>query len=223
MTQRTHPYELVFNQELEAKLDAISAEAAERDVDTANPDRLGLLISAGELLRELVPADAPPDAIQQVARLIFHCYHYRAHGRQNFEIEEPVLRELLSTGLVATPGHVDPPAAAGYVLLPRNRVWSRITADAHAEALDGFFFCYGWVLYVLGLMPGRPGFSIMEVNAARAEDEITSVAELKARAEGDDFANVLPGGELQGHFAITNTAEAVKLAARCFWQLGPRG
>jgi hypothetical protein len=223
MTARTHPYDLVFNAELEGRLDAISAEAAERDVDTRNPDRLGLLLSAGELLRELMPDDAPAEAIQQVARLIYHCYHYRANGKQNFQIEEAVLRELLATGFVAGPGQVRPPADAGYVMLPRNRVWSRITEDAHAEALDGFFFSDDWVLFVLGLMSGRPGFSIMEVDTARAEAEVTSVAELKARVDGEDFANVLPGGELQGHFAITNTAEAIKLAVRCFWQLSPRG
>lgn len=223
MSDRTHPYDLVFNAELESRLEEITAEAAERDVDTANPDLLGMLVSAGNLLRELVPDDAPAAAIQQVARLIFHGYHYRAAGQQNFDIEEPVLRELLSTGFITRVGHVHPPAAAGYVRLPRNRVWSRITEDTHAEALDGFFFTGEWVLFVLGLMPGRPGFSIMEVDAARAEDEVTSVADLKARAEGEDFANVLPGGELQGHFAITNTAEAVKLAVRCFWQLTARG
>lgn len=223
MTQRTHPYELVFNSELEAKFDEIAAEAGQRDVDVQNPDMLGMLMSAGNLLRELLPDDASPPAIQQVARLIYHCYHYRAAGKQNFEIDEPVLRELLGTGFVAGPGHVPAPAPAGYVMLPRNRVWSRITEDAHAEALDGFFFAGDWVLYVLGLMPGRPGFSIMEVTTRSEDAEVTSVAELQAREAGDDFANVLPGGELQGHFAITNTAEAMKLAARCFWQLSPRG
>lgn len=223
MTARAHPYPLVFHDALEAKLDEITAEAAERGVDTGNADRFGMLVGAGNLLRELIPDDAATDAIHQVARLIFHCYHYRAAGKPNFEIEEPVLRELLSTGFVAGAGHVRAPAHAGYVVLPRNRVWSRITEDAHAEALDGFFFTGDWVLYVLGLMPGRPGFSIMEVNTAHGAGALTSVAELKARGEGEDFANVLPGGELQGHFAITNTAEALKLAARCFWQLSPRG
>ena len=223
MTRRTHPYDLVFNAELEIRLDEISAEAAERDVDTANPDRLGMLMSAGTLLRELVPDDAPTAAIQQVARLIYHCYHFRAAGKPSFEIEEPVLRELLATGFAGGPGQAPPPAAAGYIMLPRNRVWSRITEDAHAEALDGFFFSGDWVLYVLGVMPGRPGFSVMEVDTSRGDDEVTSVAELKGREAGDDFANVLPGGELQGHFAITNTAEALKLAARCFWQLSSRG
>ena len=223
MTVRAHPYDVVFNAELEARLDEITAEAAERDVDTRNADRFGMLVSAGALLRALIPDDAPRDAIRQVARLIYHCYHYRAAGKQNFEIDEPVLRELLSTGFVARPGPVQAPAPAGYVLLPRNRVWSSIAEAEHAEAIDGFFFTGDWVLYVLGVMAGRPGFSIMEVDLARGDGEVTSIAELRARADGDDFANVLPGGELQGHFAITNTAEALKLAARCFWQLGPRG
>ena len=39
----------------------------------------------------------------------------------------------------------------------------------------------------------------------------------------DSEGNVLPGGEMQGHFAITNNMEALKLAARCFWHLAPRG
>ena len=222
MSERSHPYDLVFTPELEAKLDAIAAEAAERDVDTFNGDRLGMLLSSGELLRELLPEDAPAEAIQQIARLVFHCFHFRAAGKQTFDIAEDVLRELLATGFVAGPRHVAPPADAGYVVLPRNRVWSRITEDAHAEALDGFFFTADQILFVLGLMSGRPGFSIMEVSAGGVSDETTSIAELKAREEGEDFANVLPGGELQGHFAITNTAEALKLAARCFWQLSPR-
>jgi hypothetical protein len=223
MSQRSHPYELVFTSEMETKLEAIAVEAAERDVDTTNGDRLGMLLSAGELLRELLPDDAPPDAIQQVARLVFHCFHYRAAGKQTFEIAEDVLRELLSTALVAGPAHVAAPADGGYVMLPRNRVWSRITEDAHAEAIDGFFFTGDQVLFVLGLMQGRAGFSIMEVNAAHVTDENVSIVDLKAREDGEDFANVLPGGELQGHFAITNAAEAMKLAARCFWHLGARG
>ena len=219
---RAHPYDLVFAPELESKLDAIAEEATERDVDPTDADRLGMLLGTGEVLRELLPEDASTDAIQQIARLVFHCFHYRMAGKLNFDIAEDVLRELLATGLIAGPGHIPPPAVAGYVTLPRNRVWSRITEDAHPEAIDGFFFTGDQLLFILGLMQGRPGFSIMEVSAAHASEENVSVADLKARAEGEDFANVLPGGELQGHFAITNTAEALKLAARCFWQLSSR-
>ena len=223
MTERTNPYDLMFSGELEARFDAIAEEAAEHNVTIADRERFTMLLGVGELLGELIPDGASPDVIREVAGLLFHCYHFRANGKTVFEIDEPVLRELLSTGFIAGPSEMTPPATAGYVRLPRNRVWSRITEDAHAEAIDGFFFVDCDILYVLGLLPGRPGFSIMEVSGAFANDRQTSVADLKARGDGDDFANVLPGGEMQGHFAITNNVEALKLAARCFWQLTPRG
>jgi hypothetical protein len=223
MKQRSNPYHLIFNEELEAKLDAVRDEAAERGVDVNERERFSMLIAVGELLGELVPEGASPDVIREVAGLLFHCYHFRNAGQQTFEIEEPVLRELLSTGFIAGPWEMAAPAPAGYVVLPRNRIWSRITEDTHPEAIDGFFFTRTDILFVLGLMEGRPGFSIMEVGARHLPDEHTSVAELKARTDGEDFANILPGGELQGHFAVTNNIEALKLAARCFWQLTPRG
>jgi hypothetical protein len=223
MKSRSHPYELIFNEDLEAKLDAVTDEATERDVDINDHERFSMLVAVGELLGELVPDGASPDVIREVAGLLFHCYHFLRASKPTFEIDEAVLRELLSTGFVAGPWELKAPAPAGYVVLPRNRIWSRITEDTHPEAIDGFFFVDTNILFVLGLMEGRPGFSIMEVGAHHLADAHTSVAELKARSEGEDFANILPGGELQGHFAVTNSAEALKLAARCFWQLSPRG
>ena len=223
MSDRPHPFDLIFSDDLETCFDDIKTEAADRGVDVRERERFSMLVAVGELLRTLLPEDAPADAFVEVAGLVFYAYHFRLHGSQSFDIPEPVLRELLSTGFAAGPTQTVPPINAGYIMLPRNRVWSRITDDAHAEALDGFFFCGHDVLFILGLMPGRPGFSIMEVKAAAVGDAHTGIAELKARDEGEDFANVLPGGELQGHFAITNNVEALKLAARCFWHLSPRG
>jgi hypothetical protein len=37
----------------------------------------------------------------------------------------------------------------------------------------------------------------------------------KARADGTDFDNILPGGDIDGLFGLTSAAEAVKLAALC--------
>ena len=223
MSDRVNPYDLMFKGELEERLAAITVEARERNVDVTEREPFTMLLGVGELLGELVPEGASPDVIREVAGLLFHCYHFHHGGKHTFDIEEAVLRELLATGFIAGPSQIAPPTKSGYVRLPRNRVWSRITEDSHPEAIDGFFFVDHDILYVLGLLPGRPGFSIMEVSGQHATDTNVSVAELKARAEGEDFANVLPGGELQGHFAITNNIEALKLAARCFWQLAPRG
>jgi hypothetical protein len=131
MKQRTNPYYLIFNEDLESRLEAISEEAIERGVSVDERDRFLMLVAVGELLGELLPEGASPEVIREVAGLIFHCYHFRRSGKQTFEIEEPVLRELLSTGFIAGPWELAPPAPAGYVVLPRNRVWSRITEDAH--------------------------------------------------------------------------------------------
>jgi hypothetical protein len=223
MNDRTHPYDLLGFPEDDEWLKSVVAEAEERAVDLNDRERFAMLLCTGEYIRKIVPDDAPPEAIWQAAGLTFHCYHFRAAGKKTYNIEEPVLRELLSTGFVAGPIETIPPSPAGYVHLPRNRVWSRVADDATPEAIDGFFFTGDDLLFVLGLNPGRPGFSVLPVRASHDQVPITSVAELKARDEGEDFANVLPGGELQGHFAITNNMEALKLAARCFWHLAPRG
>ncbi len=221
---RLHPYDLVFSsEELEEKLASIGTEAEERDVDTRDPDRATMLVNFGEALGMLLPDGASPDIIQQMAWLVFHAYHYQAAGKPTFDIEEPVLRELLSTTFAAGPKDIDPANNSGYVQLPRNRVWSRIEEGAQAEAIDGFFFVGQYVLFVLGLMPNRPGFSVMALQAPTQPEEVTSIVTMPAREQGEDFSNVLPGGELQGHFAVTNNAEALKLAARCMWHLNHSG
>jgi hypothetical protein len=223
MNDRTHPYDLLGFPDDEEWLKSVVEESREHRVDLMDRERFAMMLCTGEVIRKIVPPDASPEQIWQAAGLTFHCYHFRAAGKRTFNIEEPVLRELLSTGFVAGPIETVPPCPAGYVHLPRNRVWSRIANDAKPEAIDGFFFTGDDLLFILGLLPGRPGFSVLPVRAAHGETPITSVAELKAREEGEDFANVLPGGEMQGHFAITNNMEALKLAARCFWHLAPRG
>jgi hypothetical protein len=224
VSARQHPYDLVFStEELESRLAGITGEAEERDVDPRDPDRATMLVRFGETVGALLPEGTNPEAIQQVAWLVFHCYHFQQAGKHTFDLEEDVLRELLSTGFVAGPREIDPKIPSGYVRLPRHRVWSRITEDAQAEAIDGFFFVDHYVLFVLGLMPGRPGFSIMALTGPTHDEAVTSLVTMQARTEGEDFSNVLPGGELQGHFAVTNNAEALKLAARILWHLNRRG
>jgi hypothetical protein len=223
MKDRAHPYDLMGFSDDGEWLESVRAEAEQNQIDVEDRERFAMMLATGEMLQQLVPPDAPPEVIWQAAGLVFHCYHFRVNSKNTYQIDEPVLRELLATGFVAGPVATSPPAPAGYVQLPRNRVWSRIDADAPPEAIDGFFFTGDELLFVLGLNPGRPGFSVLAVRPAQGEGPVTSVAELKARDEGDDFANILPGGEMQGHFAITNNLEAMKLAARCFWHLGQRG
>lgn len=218
MSARPNPFDLLFAGELEQKLAEVHTESESRGVDVHDRDRVSGLLAVGAVLRELVPEGTPAAAMQQVANLVFYCFHFWAAGKPVFEIAEPDLRRLLDADFVAA-SDVAAPAPAGYVMLPRNRVWSRIEESSHAEAVDGFFFAGRDVLLILGLLPGRPGFSIMDVRDETGGDFVHT----QARADGDDFANVLPGGEIQGHFAVTNQAEVLKLAHRCFAHLSAHG
>lgn len=223
MNQRIHPFELVFcDEEMIRHLAAIREEAEGREVDAGDFDRASGLIRFGEALNTLLPRDAGPDVIHQAGRLVFHSYHYWVAGQQTFDLDDDTLRALLAANFAGNVNGMNVPAG-GYVRLPRHRVWSRISEESQPEAIDGFFFAGPHVLFVLGLMPGRPGFSIVPLKQPDAPEDVASVMHARARENGEDFSNVLPGGELQGYFAVTNNLEALKLAVRCLWHVSSRG
>ena len=70
-------------------------------------------------------------------------------------------------------------------------------------------------LAVLGIRPDRPGFSVAAVDAETPPEE-GDWSRVQARAEGEDFANLLPGGELSDLHTLLNGAEVLKLLARFF-------
>jgi hypothetical protein len=74
------------------------------------------------------------------------------------------------------------------------------------------------LLLALGVRAGRPGLSLVPVSV-EAPATLEQWARVEARPDGTDFANVLPGGELQGYHALTTQAEVLKLAVLCFWHL----
>lgn len=75
------------------------------------------------------------------------------------------------------------------------------------------------LLLVLGLRPDRPGFGSIDVSRDVAEAPEGHWAGIDARPGGEDFANVLPGGELDRLHAVTTENEALKLACLAFWSL----
>ncbi|HEX7091352.1 MAG TPA: hypothetical protein VF192_14515 [Longimicrobiales bacterium] len=118
-----------------------------------------------------------------------------------------------------------PPAPAGYLQLPRNLFWARVDEAATPEPVDGLFWTMARegdaggpparldLLLALGLWPGRPGLSVIPVAEPLAGRSLADLALARARPDGADFANVLPGGELEGLFALTTPAEVLKLFA----------
>ncbi len=227
---RLTPYELALGEpEMEAELfPSILDEASKRGVDARDPEAFPLLGSVGAVLRDLLEGaggEAGP-LLRQASLLLYHGYHFRTAGCPVLLVERPLARFLVeSAGPCESPdAPLDPPAPAGYVQLPRHLFWARIEEDASPEPVDGFFWTLAGdgaarrlgLLLALGLRPARPGFSIVEVWADMPVGAAPGWAAESVRPEGSDFANVLPGGEIEGLYAITSPAEALKLAELVF-------
>jgi hypothetical protein len=224
------PYDLVFG---DARFEsdvfpALEAEADARGIDAASPDSFMLLGQVGVLLREL-PAPEPASAhaaVTAFGALLFHAFHFRRHGRRIWSAGDAALEQIVGGDPLPTGWVVAAPHPAGYVILPHQRLWSRVDEAAPAEPVHGFFWTMAasdasgaqrrlHVLLALGVRPARPGLSV--IPAAVALEQPADWLHAAARAEGADFANVLPGGELRSLHAVVSPAEALKLAARAFW------
>ena len=220
---RITPYQLIFGPDVfdESRFEAVREEADAHGAGSAA--QLFMLPAAGELKRELTPPDGGRDVAAQVGALLFSAFQYWRHGRRVYRMSESLVRVLV--GRPAPPAEPVPPADAGYVQLPRSIMWARVAEDAAAEPVDGFFWSAPGtsagaatrldLLFALGIRAGRPGLSLFDVSLDVAS-QLTEWATVSARPDGEDFANVLPGGELQNYLAITTGAEALKLAALCF-------
>jgi hypothetical protein len=134
-------------------------------------------------------------------------------------------------GLLATDGignwPFEPPSPAGYLWLPRHRLWVAGGGGQPAEPVDGLFWVAGDpaanaldVLLVLGMHEGRPGLTVIELASGPLPDQ-GHWGDIAARAEGEDFGNLLPGGEHL--YGLSTSGEVLKLVSRVFWHLQRHG
>lgn len=226
---RRTPFELVFvdgGHEAE-RLPAIAREAESRGIDVAQPERLLLLEGAGELLRALRPADERgTGGTGEYGALVFHGFHFWRAGRPLFQMAAGALRALLSAPSPVGEWRLEAPAGSGYLQLPRHLVWVPGGENGPPEPADGFFWTLApgvggaearlLLALVLGVRPDRPGFGVIAIDAALPPPPVAHWADVQAREDGQDFANVLPGGEIEGLFALTSIAEALRLASLVF-------
>src|SRR5690606_4769480 len=113
---RLTPYELVFTEgDFESVVfPAIRREAEERGIDTTTPERFAFLSVVGDVLREVTPDDAPPDALDQYRALLFHAYHFQATGKRLFVLDRAVSRFLVEATPEMAGWAFVPPGASGY-------------------------------------------------------------------------------------------------------------
>jgi hypothetical protein len=144
-------------------------------------------------------------------------------------VGEPLFRHIVTDFPPIGQWELVPLSAAGYLQLPRNLLWARIAEDAQPEAVDGIFwtmvgngdalvppFARADLLVVLGVIPGRPGYSVIPLRAELTDPQ-GHWGDEQARTNSPDFANNLPGGELQQLHAIETAGEVWKLISRVFW------
>lgn len=234
---RPTPYDIIFGGPGfdESHFELIREQAEARPSPSATD--LFMLPAAGTLLKDLIPeseagASHHRELVGQVTALTFHAYRFWLHGRQVRELDEGAARAVLTRTEPVGEWGMKAPAPAGYVQLPRNLLWARVDADAPPEPADGFFWSTADdiegaaprldVLLALGVRAGRPGITSVDVSI-EAADTLQHWTDVEARPGGVDFANVLPGGELQGYHALTTQAELLKLVARCFWCIDVAG
>lgn len=227
---RPDPYTLVFGGDAidDRLFPPIAEEAAARDLPLDDPDRFLFLSSVGKLLQAIADEPDQTDALKQYGRLLYHAFHHWRAGKRREAVTEDRLRHLLDDVTTVGDWALRAPAPAGYLRLPRNRVWAAPAPNLRPEPADGFFWVLDdggdgpaelHVLLALGVRADRPGFSI--VTATGVLDDEPHWAETKGRPEGPDFETTLPGGELDRLYSIETAAELLKLASLCFWELDP--
>lgn len=230
---RLTPYELVFAHAAfeEDRFPAILEEVEARNAETRRPDRFLSLAKPMAVLRELAPDEPGVDLFGQYGALLHQVWHFWRFGRPLYVLAPALAHELVSADFPTVGAWtLTPPAPAGHLQLPRHLFWARTDESSPPEPVDGFFWTligrddpetppYERVdlLLTLGMRPGRPGFGTVPVAAELAAEPLGHWADADARPGGDDFANILPGGELHDWHALVNEVEALKLASRIFW------
>ena len=178
-------------------------------VDATNRDAFILVGPAGALLKEMMPDEAPAQAVTEYGALLHLLYLHWDAGHPLRRLDRAALESAL-----ADPGPLSrPPAAPGvtYVQLPERAVWAEANPGEPHEPLDGCFVHLSasavTVLAILGFRPERGGFTIVEASAP-----------LPASAPGPrpdgsaPFASVLPAGDRMGLRSVVSPDELVALA-----------
>jgi len=232
---RQTPWALVFDAPffLEDHFPRITAEADMRGDPVADQSSL-FALPAGRALLDAVlpdevrgPAAAPGRAasgasafaVDRYAALLFAAYRFWREGAVEYTCDEATVRALLEHGTAPADWSLTHAPGSGYVVLPRNLVWSRVEEDAPAEPLDGFFWVRSGdeltVVAALGVRAGRGGFSVLDA-AAPVPGAGHFAADPPAE---DEFENFLPGGEIQKLFGVRTSEALLRFASLVLWHL----
>ncbi len=207
MTARFVPWAGLVEALGEDRFEEIRTSLASAGTDAWNRDAFLLAAPVGRVLRDLVPPDAPADAVTSYGALLHALYLHWTAGRPVRTADGARLRDLLA----APPPVAPDPAGAAYVQLPERVVWAASAPGTPHEPVDGCFVLgvagRVRVLAVLGARPERDGFTTIEAEAA------LPMPPPAQRPDGSAaFAPVLPAGERMGFLSVVDGGELAWLA-----------
>lgn len=215
---RVTPFELAFptREQAEALSAAVAEEASGRGADPGDPHAFVTMGAVGAFVSEIEGPDAPSGAIHRYGALAFHGVHLTRAMCPVFVLSTHVARYLVG----GSPGELaDPPTSAGYLQLPQHLFWADGARYA-PESVDGIFWTASQrgllhAMLATGMRPDRPGLGVVPLPEAPLA-EATTWLRADVRGDGSDFANSMPGADLDGLYAFETAGEALKLLARFF-------
>jgi hypothetical protein len=226
MSERVSPFALVFGQIAPERFPGLQRAIGDDAATAADRDRFVLLAPVGQLLRDLAPDDAPPDALEAYVRLMHHAYRHWVAGGWVYDVAADTLERALAGGTLSS----EPPHPALYLRLPALRVWGAARDDEPPEPLDGVFVTAtatpGAVaaLGIFGMHGERPGFSAVAVEG-HADPDHASIDEveipLKRRDGTSVFTPQLAGGAEAGMHSVADSGEMLLLVCRLLPLLPP--
>lgn len=229
---RLTPYEVAFGDTpVEAELfPEIAADAELHGSDPLQIEAFGMLPAVSEAVRALVPAEAPPDALEQYRALLFQGFNFWRHGRETYLLQAATARYLVEAQPRMQGWELVAPYPSIYVQLPQHLFWGSVSPEEKPEPVDGFFLTAASgparagppytrldILLVLGLRRDRAGFSVIPFDTEAGPGIAAIWAEDGSREEGSDFENLLPGGEIDGLYSMVTVGEVLKLLGRILW------
>lgn len=219
MTDRLSPFALVFGQLAPERFPGVQQAIGGDAATAADRDRFVLLAPVGQLLRDLAPDDAPPDALEAYVRLLHHAYRHWVAGGWVYDVSADGLERALEGGSLSS----ETPHPALYLRLPALRVWGAPREHEPPEPLDGVFVTAtatpGAIaaLGIFGMHGERPGFSAVAVEGHADEDDPRTDEILIAARRPDGsatFAPLLEGGAAAGVWSVANPGELLLLTCR---------
>lgn len=212
--RRLTPFEHAFGELATGSFQTIRDEAARSTIDLSDRAQFARLPSVQRVLAEVADpgiVEAQPEAADEYLTSLFVAFRFWQAGQHVIAIDPQAVNIPLDpTHMTSFPAI---PHGACYLQFPERWMWAQIDPTAPHEPVDGIFVTRSeapgeiTMLAVLGLRPGRYGFSQLAVRVTPAEVEAAPRA-----VRTPPFEPVVAGGREAGLKSLVSVAELLVLA-----------